>query len=70
MSIDLLRPGEAALISGGPFHDLRAVITRVMPGRQRVAALLDFLGRQTVVELACGSVVGEADPRKSALNGQ
>lgn len=59
-----LRPGETALVSGGPFHDLRAVITRVMPGRERVAVLLDFLGRQTVVELDGSSLVLEADARK------
>lgn len=62
-----LRPGETALISGGPFHNLRAVITRVMPGRERVAVLLDFLGRQTVVELASNSLVHQEDARKLAL---
>jgi hypothetical protein len=32
-------------------HGLQALVTRVMPSKQRVAVLLDFLGRQTVVEL-------------------
>ena len=54
---DQFRPGEAVLVSGGPFHDLRAVVTRVMPGRQRVAVLMEFLGRQTPVELSCDSLV-------------
>ena len=52
-------PGDPVVISGGAFHDLRAVVTRVMPARQRVAVLLEFLGRQTVLELPVGAVVSE-----------
>jgi transcriptional antiterminator RfaH len=44
-------PGEEVRIAGGPFHDLEAVVIRAMPSQQRVAVLLDFLGRQTKVEL-------------------
>jgi hypothetical protein len=43
-----------------------------MPGPQRVAVLLDFLGRQTSVELACGQLVRpdhRVTPRKLALEG-
>ena len=45
------RPGDQVEIAGGAFFGLSAVVTRVMPGRQRVAVLLEFLGRQTTVEL-------------------
>lgn len=48
---DTLQSGELVQIAGGPMHGLEAVVTRVMPARERVAVLLDFLGRQTVVEL-------------------
>jgi transcriptional antiterminator RfaH len=58
-----LQPGEAVQISGGEFHGLSAVVTRVMPSRQRIAVLLEFLGRQTAVELACDAVVREEDER-------
>jgi transcription antitermination factor NusG len=44
-------PGELVRIAGGPFHDLEAIVIRAMPSQQRVAVLLDFLGRQTTVEL-------------------
>jgi transcriptional antiterminator RfaH len=44
-------PGELVRIAGGPFHDLEAVVIRAMPSQKRVAVLLDFLGRQTTVEL-------------------
>src|SRR5258707_5706332 len=58
-----LNTGDAVRISGGVFHDLQAVVTRVMPGRQRVAVLLEFLGRQTMVEVEKGAVVLEKDGR-------
>ena len=54
-----LEPGDPVVISGGAFHDLRAVVTRVMTGRERVAVLLEFLGRQTAVELPASEVVPE-----------
>lgn len=43
--------GDDVEIAGGVFHGLEAVVTRVVPGSQRVAVLLDFLGRQTMVDL-------------------
>ena len=48
---DTLHPGDPVHITAGPMCGLEAVVTRVMPATQRVAALLDFLGRQTVVEM-------------------
>ena len=47
-----LRPGDDVEIAGGAFHGLQAVVTRVMPGNQRVAVLMEFLGRQAMVELS------------------
>lgn len=43
--------GDEVQIAGGVFHGLQGVVTRVMPAQDRVAVLLDFLGRQTTVEL-------------------
>jgi transcriptional antiterminator RfaH len=59
-----LQPGDAVQISGGVFHDLRAVVTRVMPGRARVAVLLEFLGRQTVLELPGERILRDDGERK------
>jgi transcriptional antiterminator RfaH len=50
-------PGDEVLIAGGALHGLRAVIAGVLPKAARVAVLLDFLGRQTVIELPAQSVV-------------
>jgi len=64
---DDVQPGEPVQIAGGAFHGLRAVITRVIPGRQRVAVLLEFLGRQTTVELPKEAVIRAMDERKRVL---
>ncbi len=55
-----LEAGDEVRISGGAFHGLHAVILRVMPARERVAVLLDFLGHQTTVELELKSVIKRA----------
>ena len=57
------QPGETVRIAGGVFHGLEALVTRVIPGRQRVAVLLEFLGRQTTVELGGEAVVREDERR-------
>ncbi len=62
-----LQPGEAVQISGGMFHGLTAVVTRIMPARERVAILLEFLGRQTSVELPSHAVLRSEDERKRLL---
>ncbi len=64
------QPGDAVEISGGLFHGLRAVVTWVMPARQRVAVLLEFLGRQTSVELAGSAVIPDRDWRRDVLVSQ
>jgi len=51
-SIDqTLRVGDEVEIARDVFRGFQGIVTRVMPARQRVAVLLDFLGRQTVVEV-------------------
>jgi transcriptional antiterminator RfaH len=60
-------PGEAVEISGGAFHGLQAVVIRVMPSRDRVAVLLEFLGRQTTVEVPTDGIVRQGDGRKDVL---
>jgi len=45
------RPGDVVEIAAGAMSGLQAVVTRVMPAKQRVAVLLEFLGRQTALEL-------------------
>jgi transcriptional antiterminator RfaH len=62
-----LQLGETVQIAGGVFHGLRAVVARVMPGRERVAVLLEFLGRQTMAEIASSFLVRSEDQRRRIL---
>jgi len=45
------RAGDTAELVRGPFRGLEAVILRVLPARQRVRVLLNFLGRETETEI-------------------
>lgn len=53
---DTMQPGDVVRISEGAMAGLHAVVARVVPAKQRVAVLLEFLGRQTTVELAHSQV--------------
>ena len=61
--------GEPVQIVGGAFHGLLAVVSQVMPARNRVAVLLEFLGRQTTVELPLDQVLREGNERSRVGSG-
>lgn len=46
-----IKPGEPVKVVDGPFMDLEAVFDRQLNGEQRVAILIEILGRQTAVEV-------------------
>ena len=52
-----LQVGQEVEIAAGAFEGFRGVVARVLPARDRVAVLLEFLGRQTTVELPVEGVV-------------
>lgn len=56
--------GETVQLAGGALQGLEAVVTQVLPARQRVTVLLEFLGRQTAVELPLNQVLREGDARR------
>lgn len=43
--------GEEVLVGDGPFKGLTVVVLRPMPGSQRVRVLMEFLGRQSEMEM-------------------
>jgi transcriptional antiterminator RfaH len=53
----LFAEGDSVCVATGPFAGLQALVSRVMPGPQRVAVLLEFLGRQTTMELASAQLL-------------
>ena len=52
--------GEEVEVAAGAFEGFRGVVTRVMPARDRVAVLLEFLGRQTTVELPMNGILKDS----------
>jgi transcriptional antiterminator RfaH len=56
-------PGDEVEITEGAMRGLRAVVTRVLPGRERIAVLMEFLGRQTMIELPRHFLIKEGDER-------
>jgi transcriptional antiterminator RfaH len=52
-----LVPGDKVRIGVGSFQGIEAVVKEVMPAKERVRLLLDFLGRTTEVELSSHEVV-------------
>ena len=46
---------------------LTAVVSRVMPSRERVAVLMEFLGRQTTIEVPVNALIKEGDVRATAF---
>jgi transcriptional antiterminator RfaH len=46
-----IKPGEPVRIKEGPFSGLEAIFERSLKGSERVAVLLEILGRQTRIVL-------------------
>ena len=51
------RIGEPVQITEGPFQGLEAIVTRLLPARERIRVLLEFLGRSLETEIAVGKVL-------------
>jgi len=52
-----LKIGQPVHIVDGPFRGLEVVVTRLLPAKERIRVLLDFLGRQTMLELSAHSII-------------
>lgn len=57
--------GDAVTIGSGTLAGLEAVVTRLVPTRERVQILLDFLGRQIEAEVAFSELVPAKPVRKT-----
>jgi len=58
-----ITPGDEVTLVEGPFKGLRAVVTRILPAKERIAVLLDLLGTQREVEITADRVVpGKVHP--------
>lgn len=52
-----LAQGDEVKIVNGAFSGLDAVVTQVLPAKERVKVLMDFLGRQMEAEVDCSTVL-------------
>jgi transcriptional antiterminator RfaH len=59
-----LSQGDRVRISNGIFAGLDAVVVKVLPARERVRVLMEFLGREIEAEVDHGSLLRQtAHPR-------
>ena len=62
-----LEVGARVKITEGPFHGLEAVITQLLPARERVKVLLNFLGREVEAEVTGPRLLPAQSPRSGSL---
>jgi len=62
-----LRPATPSKSPRARCGGCNAVVSRVMPGRERVAVLMEFLGRQTTIEVPASFLVKEGEGRAEIL---
>lgn len=61
-------PGDRVEIPKGPFAGLLATVVTVMPRRRRIKLLIDFLARQTAIEMPMSSLsLNSANRRRLGL---
>jgi transcriptional antiterminator RfaH len=56
---DRLYPGAEVTVAEGAFLGFSGIVVRVLPARQRVQILLEFLGRTTIAEVERKSLTKE-----------
>jgi transcriptional antiterminator RfaH len=52
-----IKVGQAVQIAEGPFQGLEAVVTYLLPAKQRIRVLLEFLGRSIEMEVSATKVL-------------
>lgn len=55
--------GAAVLITEGPFRGLEAVVTQLLPAKERVRVLLEWLNRMVEIEAPLPKVLPKMRPR-------
>lgn len=63
----VVKPGQEVTITEGPFRNWLAIVSGEVDARQRVAVLLDFLGRQMEIRVKAEDVMVETDQPKGRV---
>jgi transcriptional antiterminator RfaH len=58
-----LKVGQSVRIAEGPFQGLEALVTRLLPAKERVRVLLEFLGRSVETEISTPKILPVASAR-------
>ena len=62
-----IKVGDTIRITEGAFQGLEAIVTQVLPAKERVKVLLDFLGRPIEAEVQRPKVLSVVGPRQVSL---
>jgi len=58
-----IQVGQGVRIVEGPFQGLEALVTHLLPAKQRIRVLLEFLGRSLETEVPMPKVLPLISPR-------
>jgi transcription antitermination factor NusG len=58
-----VKPGDEVELTDGPMRGLRGIVNSVLTGEQRVKILLEFLGRESLVEVRTTQILTQHQPR-------
>ena len=58
-----IKVGDVVQLTEGPMRGLSGIVERMLSGAERVRILLDFLGRQSVIEVTSDKLLHETPPR-------
>lgn len=63
----VIKRGQSVTIAEGPFRDWNAIVTGELDGRQRVALMLEFLGRQMEIRVPANDLIVDSEPPKGRV---
>lgn len=58
-----IKAGDSVEVTEGPMRGLTGIVASVHSGEERVRILLEFLGRQSMVEVSAGKLISDSTPR-------
>jgi len=59
-----LEPGSTVQVAHGPFQGLEAIVTRLIPARERVEILIEWMGRNLYAEASAGHLLPLVDIKR------
>lgn len=60
-----IKVGDSVQVAEGPMRGLTGIVESIAGGAERVQVLLEFLGRQNIVEVPASKILSERAPREA-----